>query len=220
MNVFPTKIVERFSLLLLEEDEYFVKSYVADYYKDGDVNKRQLGRFIVASLSVVFDPEDVRHPILRIPLRKVTRLGKVSFTLIQLTRTHKHFDNAKYERGPLASATKLTELFMVQCSESIKMKENNRDAPYTFEHVRRERSAVLSTCFTSCLQDNQTHYFSLKFAHAVDVLTEIHEFSAIFQEEKPGLQQSGGAPISLRRSSHPRFQKAILSRQDECQGCI
>ena len=58
-----------------------MKSDVADYFKDGDANKRQSGRLIVASLSVLFDPEDVRYLIIRIPLRKMTRIGKVGESL-------------------------------------------------------------------------------------------------------------------------------------------
>ena len=126
--------------------------------------------------------EDVRYPIIRIPLRKVTRIGKVGESLslrCLMTQLVCDLNSIKqYERGPLATATKLTRIVHdTMQRDDQDAKENNRDAPYTFENVSEWSIVCLFTVI--CMkhkQENQTHYFSLKYAHAVDVLTEIHEF--------------------------------------------
>lgn len=123
--MFGAKAAERFSLLLLEEDEFFVRDYSADYVRAGETNSKWSGRLKVCSHSVVFDPEDIRQPLLRLPLRHMTRIGK-------------------YERGPLLELCATSEVLMLQCGETIKMKQNNRDVPYTFEKARRR--LCLSVC--------------------------------------------------------------------------
>ena len=189
MNIFSSTVVERFSPLLLEEDEYCVwKSYVADYFKDGDANKRQSGRLIIASLSVLFDRwrcaiSDHSHSIAQGDTNWQGR--RVAVTLRWLMIAQLVCDlNSNVVHS--ATATKLTELFMIQCNETIKMKK--RIIVILHTHLRMwvswSRSFVCSQSFAwNTNRRIKTHYFSLKYAHAVDGLTEIHEFFAIFQEE-------------------------------------
>ena len=97
--------------------------------------RKQVGRLKVCSHSVVFDPEDIRQPILRLPLRNVARIGK-------------------YERGPLLEAAPTGELLMVQAGETIKMKVNNCDAPYVFEKVRLPVCRGCLKIFVLCVTRN------------------------------------------------------------------
>lgn len=106
-------------------------------------HRKQVGRLKVCSHSVVFDPEDIRQPILRLPLRNVARIGK-------------------YERGPLLDAAPTGELLMVQAGETIKMKVNNCDAPYVFEKVRS--LVVLSFCLFFCCDAKKKNYCHVRSA--------------------------------------------------------
>ena len=92
---------DRFSLLLLEEDEIFLQSVSATYYACGPDEEpsktsaqvcaivvlaslgclslshalAQRGSLKICSESIVFDPEELRFPVVRVPLRAITRLG-------------------------------------------------------------------------------------------------------------------------------------------------
>lgn len=62
---------ERFSLLLLEPGEIYFKDYSVYLYPDNvteaeALRRRQKGRLKVCSKSILFVPEDINHPILKV----------------------------------------------------------------------------------------------------------------------------------------------------------
>lgn len=62
---------ERFSLLLLEPGEIYFKDYSVYLYPDNvseaeAQRRRQKGRLKICSKSILFVPEDVNHPIMKV----------------------------------------------------------------------------------------------------------------------------------------------------------
>ena len=130
---------ERFSLLHLEEGEFYISDYSSEYLPPAETERetvalyvcridfrfnkltvcsRQHGRLKLCSKSILFDPEDIAQPLLRIPLRDVDRLGV-------------------FERGSLLDRVESREMFIIGAKQVIKMKAGNRDQPYVFEKVQR-----------------------------------------------------------------------------------
>jgi len=99
----------RFSLLLLEEGEEYVKDWVAHCQWPAGVTgnwqgKPKLeGRLRLCTKSLMFDADDSRVPIVRLPFRSATRLEASS------DRT-----------------------FVFECTAVVKMKQACADAPYQF----------------------------------------------------------------------------------------
>ncbi|KAH0617686.1 hypothetical protein JD844_016176 [Phrynosoma platyrhinos] len=62
---------ERFSLLLLNLEEYYFEQHTANYiFNNDDGEKRQIrGSLKICSKSVIFEPDEINHPIIKIPLR-------------------------------------------------------------------------------------------------------------------------------------------------------
>ena len=67
----------RFNLLLLEENEYFFEDYTCYKYSnnggDNDVDEntfvKEKGRLKICSRSLVFEPDNIRVPILKFPFK-------------------------------------------------------------------------------------------------------------------------------------------------------
>uniref|UniRef100_A0A061R8P8 Beach domain-containing protein n=1 Tax=Tetraselmis sp. GSL018 TaxID=582737 RepID=A0A061R8P8_9CHLO len=100
----------RFSLLLLEEGEDYVKDWVAHCEWPSKVTgnwqgKEKLeGRLRLCSKSLMFDADDSRVPIVRLPFRSAQRLEGTG------DRT-----------------------FVIDCAVVVKMKQDCADAPYVFQ---------------------------------------------------------------------------------------
>ncbi|XP_051910531.1 protein FAN isoform X2 [Hippocampus zosterae] len=120
MAFFKTKerTKERFSLLLLDLEEYYFEQHTAYNVSKGPAKKRKIrGSFKVCSRSVIFDPEDFTQPILKIPLRDCKQ--------IQLVEKE---TNPFNEPKPSS--------ILIHCEQVIYIKENCVVSPY-----RNERGA-------------------------------------------------------------------------------
>ncbi|XP_042318937.1 protein FAN isoform X2 [Sceloporus undulatus] len=62
---------ERFSLLLLNLEEYYFEQHTANYIfnKDNEEKRQIRGSLKICSKSVIFEPDEINHPIIKIPLR-------------------------------------------------------------------------------------------------------------------------------------------------------
>ena len=116
----------RFSLLCLEEGEDYVDDWVAcaapwpSRVADGGgaaaVRSRVAGKLRLGSKSLVFDPDDSRAPIVRLPFANVVQLEPESSN-----------SSSGNEKSASAAA------FTVTASLCIRMKPDGRDAPYSFD---------------------------------------------------------------------------------------
>uniref|UniRef100_A0A670IJQ4 Neutral sphingomyelinase activation associated factor n=1 Tax=Podarcis muralis TaxID=64176 RepID=A0A670IJQ4_PODMU len=69
-------IVCRFSLLLLNLEEYYFEQHTANYIfnKDGRERRKIRGSLKICSKSVIFEPDEISHPIIKIPLRDCIKI--------------------------------------------------------------------------------------------------------------------------------------------------
>lgn len=106
---------ERFSLLLLDLEEYYFEQHTAYHVTTSSKKERKVrGSFKICSRSVIFDPDDHGEPILKIPLRDCK---KIEF----IERENNPFNE------PRPSA------LSIQCVQVIYIKESNVIAPYRNE---------------------------------------------------------------------------------------
>lgn len=114
----PERTKERFSLLLLDLEEYYFEQHTAYHVTNTSKKERKIrGSFKVCSRSIIFDPEDLEVPILKIPLRDCKKIEFVEKE-----------NNPFNEPRPSAIS--------VACGQVIYIKESNIIAPY-----RNERGA-------------------------------------------------------------------------------
>ncbi|XP_042895637.1 protein FAN [Parasteatoda tepidariorum] len=116
---------ERFSLLLLEPGEIYFEDYSCFGYpgkttETEAVQKTQKGRLKVCSKSILFDPKDIMHPILKLPLRDCVTIEKWQGSLL-----------SKLDKG---------NVIYVECDQVIEVLEGTFIAPYKF---KRERNTFL-----------------------------------------------------------------------------
>ncbi|XP_069368910.1 protein FAN [Paralichthys olivaceus] len=106
---------ERFSLLLLDLEEFYFEQHIA--YHVPNISKKERksrGSFKVCSRSIIFDPEDLTEPILKIPLRDCKKIEFVEKE-----------NNPFNEPRPSAIS--------VSCGQVIYIKESNVISPYRNE---------------------------------------------------------------------------------------
>eukprot|EP01114_Cavostelium_apophysatum_P011697 TRINITY_DN260_c1_g1_i1.p1 TRINITY_DN260_c1_g1~~TRINITY_DN260_c1_g1_i1.p1 ORF type:complete len:896 (-),score=250.63 TRINITY_DN260_c1_g1_i1:12-2699(-) len=121
---------QRFSLLLLDEGEYYFDDFSGFYYPPSETDelsfkRRVKGRLKLCSLSVIFDPDDHKLPITRIPFKLA--------------------DTIEPWQGPLLSFLPAkADLFVIHSSGWVEMKENNANAPYVFREERRDHRFSLN----------------------------------------------------------------------------
>ncbi|XP_029955149.1 protein FAN [Salarias fasciatus] len=111
---------ERFSLLLLDLEEYYFEQHTA-YHLTGasDKDRKVRGSFKVCSRSVIFDPEDLSEPILKIPLRDCKKIEFVEKE-----------SNPFHEPRP--------SLLSIVCGQVISIKESSVIAPYRNDRGTRK----------------------------------------------------------------------------------
>uniref|UniRef100_A0A670ILW4 Neutral sphingomyelinase activation associated factor n=1 Tax=Podarcis muralis TaxID=64176 RepID=A0A670ILW4_PODMU len=65
-----------FSLLLLNLEEYYFEQHTANYIfnKDGRERRKIRGSLKICSKSVIFEPDEISHPIIKIPLRDCIKI--------------------------------------------------------------------------------------------------------------------------------------------------
>ncbi|XP_061821844.1 protein FAN [Nerophis lumbriciformis] len=106
---------ERFSLLLLDLEEYYFEQHTAYFVTSSSAKIRKVrGSFKICSRSVIFDPDDLSEPILKIPLRDC-----------KLIRFKEKESNPFYEPKPSSIS--------IQCEQVIYIKENCIISPYRNE---------------------------------------------------------------------------------------
>ncbi|XP_029935357.1 protein FAN [Myripristis murdjan] len=106
---------ERFSLLLLDLEEYYFEQHTAHQVTANSAKERKIrGSFKVCSKSIIFDPEDITEPILKIPLRDC-----------------KCIEVVEKERNPF-NETKPPSI-SISCGQVCYIKESNVIAPYRIE---------------------------------------------------------------------------------------
>eukprot|EP01112_Ceratiomyxa_fruticulosa_P018129 TRINITY_DN5758_c0_g1_i1.p1 TRINITY_DN5758_c0_g1~~TRINITY_DN5758_c0_g1_i1.p1 ORF type:complete len:946 (+),score=197.65 TRINITY_DN5758_c0_g1_i1:1578-4415(+) len=124
----------RFSLVLLDEGEYYLEDFSAFYYPTPQLSsssnhfgtpqisdeeafrKRVKGRMLLCSGSIFFDPEDNSIPIWKFKYSDITVIehwiGPLESTLSSLAKS---------------------AVLLIRASQVIEMKENNVNAPYKFK---------------------------------------------------------------------------------------
>ncbi|KAM4533381.1 protein FAN [Odontesthes bonariensis] len=106
---------ERFSLLLLDLEEYFFEQHTAYHVTSRSKKERKTrGSFKVCSRSVIFDPEDIAEPIIKIPLRDCKKIECV-----------------EKENNPFSEPK--PPILSISCQQVIFIKESNIIAPYRNE---------------------------------------------------------------------------------------
>ncbi|CAL9697699.1 unnamed protein product [Knipowitschia caucasica] len=106
---------ERFSLLLLDLEEYYFEQHTVYHVTTTSTKERKVrGSFKICSKSVIFDPDDFQTPILKIPFRDCKMVEFVQ-------KDTNPFNNPK----PSAIS--------ISCGQIIYIKESNVIAPYTIE---------------------------------------------------------------------------------------
>ncbi|XP_017287828.1 protein FAN [Kryptolebias marmoratus] len=105
---------DRFSLLLLDLEEYYFEQHTAYTASSRSGQKKIRGSLKVCSRSVIFDPQDPTGPIIKIPLRDCKKIGFVQ----------KETNPFNEPKPPIIS---------ISCEQVIFIKEGNVIAPYRNE---------------------------------------------------------------------------------------
>ncbi|CAH2285272.1 FAN isoform X1 [Pelobates cultripes] len=108
----------RFSLLFLDQEEYFFEQHLACHISKGnDHSERKIrGSLKVCSKSLIFEPDDINIPIYKIALRDCTRIDEVedgNTELLFSSHSHRRF------------SVLFTQVYLI--------KEQNTVAPYRIE---------------------------------------------------------------------------------------
>ena len=177
MFVRSVQSLSRFSLLLLDEGEYYFEDYEAEYFpaaKDDRTSlhkfvftssslfffffnivlicifyRKQTGRIMICSKSLLFTPENTKYPVIRFLYDNMVGCGKWNGELLKLL--------------PLNA-----QLFVVRSEKKIEMKSGNQNHPYRF------------------ITGKQEYRFNLKFESLVNFLPKIQNLiriSQLFPEE-------------------------------------
>lgn len=125
---------ERFSLLLLDLEEYYFEQHTAYHVTSTLKKQRKIrGSFKICSKSIIFDPEELVEPIIKIPLRDCKK--------IEFVEEEKNSFN---KPGPSAIS--------ILCKQVIYIKESNVIAPYRNERVE-EKTLTFQLEFCSKTED-------------------------------------------------------------------
>ncbi|XP_037023439.2 protein FAN isoform X1 [Artibeus jamaicensis] len=114
---------ERFSLLLLNLEEYYFEQHAAHHVQHkGSQNERRIrGSLKICSKSVIFEPDTISQPIIKIPLRDCMKIGK-------------HGENGANRHFAKAKSGGISLIF----SQVYFIKEHNIVAPYKIERGKME----------------------------------------------------------------------------------
>ncbi|XP_063249728.1 protein FAN isoform X2 [Prinia subflava] len=114
---------ERFSLLLLNLEEYYFEQHTANHIinKDCKDERKFRGSLKICSKSIIFEPDDNIQPIIKIPLRDC----------ISIKAPEDNEANNPFTRNPSGGIS-------VVCSQVFLIKERNVIAPYKTVRGRTE----------------------------------------------------------------------------------
>ncbi|KAM4704815.1 protein FAN [Rhinophrynus dorsalis] len=142
---------ERFSLLLLDLEEYFFEQHIAhQVLKETDQRERKIsGSLKICSKSLIFEPDDISVPIYKIALRDCTKIEELE------AKDHL-FTNTKQRR------------FVVVFNQVYHIKEQNIVAPYKIQ--RGGNSYVFQLEDTRRVDDVVPTFLQLQRASRLDKL--------------------------------------------------
>uniref|UniRef100_G3RMY1 Neutral sphingomyelinase activation associated factor n=1 Tax=Gorilla gorilla gorilla TaxID=9595 RepID=G3RMY1_GORGO len=114
---------ERFSLLLLNLEEYYFEQHRANHilHKGSHHERKIRGSLKICSKSVIFEPDSISQPIIKIPLRDCIKIGK-------------HGENGANRHFTKAKSGGISLIF----SQVYFIKEHNVVAPYKIERGKME----------------------------------------------------------------------------------
>ncbi|KAK7881271.1 hypothetical protein WMY93_029680 [Mugilogobius chulae] len=198
---------ERFSLLLLDLEEYYFEQHTAYHVTSSSPKERKVrGSFKICSKSIIFDPDDFETPILKIPLRDCKRIEFVEKDT-----------NPFNEPKPSAIS--------ISCGQVIYIKESNIIAPYKIErvslHITVDFLLMIIKIIIPCAGNKATH-FSVevwtKTEDVVQTLLQLHRASCL---EKLGDQTAmveANLQSRLARTSFDKycFQSVAEKPHMEC----
>uniref|UniRef100_A0A8C7EK32 Protein FAN n=1 Tax=Neovison vison TaxID=452646 RepID=A0A8C7EK32_NEOVI len=119
----------RFSLLLLNLEEYYFEQHTANHIQNKGGQKIR-GSLKICSKSVIFEPDVISQPIIKIPLRDCIKIGKHGEN-----GSNRHF--AKYV---------IVTNLLIFLSQVYFIKEHNIVAPYKIERVSKAFHLFLAIC--------------------------------------------------------------------------
>lgn len=136
---------ERFSLLLLNLEEYYFEQHTANHILcEGLQNERKTrGSLKICSKSVIFEPDETFQPIIKIPLRDCIKIEKQG-------------DNGA---NSLFAKTRQGRISLV-FSQVYFIKEHNIVAPYKIERVSKLLFSALYSGLSGIRCNNYVGVFS------------------------------------------------------------
>ncbi|GAB5583990.1 protein FAN [Prionailurus iriomotensis] len=181
---------ERFSLLLLNLEEYYFEQHTANHIQNkGGHNERKIrGSLKICSKSVIFEPDAISQPIIKIPLRDCIKIGK-------------HEENGSSRHFTKAKSGAISLLF----SQVYFIKEHNIVAPYKIERGTMEYVFELDV--------------SGKVEDVVETLLQLHRASCLDKLGDQTAMITAILQSRLARTSFDknRFQSVSEKLHMECQ---
>ena len=154
-------------------------------------NRRVKGRLNLCSHSLIFDPEDIKLPIIKLPFKYVDYIRQYIGNLTQLS----------------------PDIFTVKSQLTIRMRENNLNAPYTFKEV----SSFFRFHFKNLMlrKETEEHTISLNYVSLSTFLPKLLNLFAL--SEKP----QSKIFLSVRPISGVKInKKTIVAAELELKGII
>ncbi|XP_028812759.1 protein FAN isoform X1 [Denticeps clupeoides] len=180
---------ERFSLLLLDLEEYYFEQHTAYHLTSGGSvrDRRVRGSFKVCSKSVIFEPEDAAEPILKIPLKDCRRIEA----------TEDHGRNPFAEGKPPCVSMESRQVYLI--------KEGNVVAPYKIERGDRDYLFHLET--------------TVKTEDVVQTLLQLHRASCLDKLGDQTAMIAANLQSRLARTSFDKngFQSVSEQPHMECE---
>jgi factor associated with neutral sphingomyelinase activation len=153
----------RFNLLLLEYGEYYLEDFSAYQFGLGageTINEdlKIQGRLKMSSRSLVFEPNEVRYPLLRFPFKNMQT------------------DLVEIKAGRLGMSLQLTGIFTFSCTQYFEMKAHNKIGPFKIVELPRP-----STPSDSTLPDANAFRFVFALVHSRldDLQLKVEQFRHI-----------------------------------------
>ncbi|KAL7880024.1 hypothetical protein SRHO_G00022780 [Serrasalmus rhombeus] len=182
---------ERFSLLLLDLEEYYFEQHTA-YHMTGNgssslPNRYNQGSLKICSKSVIFEPDEVNKPILKIPLKDCKRIEAVE----------ENEGNPFKETKPACILVETKQVYLI--------KEGDVVAPYKYE--RGERNVIFQLDMP------------LKTEDVVQTLLQLHRASCLDKLGDQTAMIAANLQSRLARTSFDKnsFQSVTERPHMECE---
>uniref|UniRef100_A0A8D1WU59 Protein FAN n=1 Tax=Sus scrofa TaxID=9823 RepID=A0A8D1WU59_PIG len=181
---------ERFSLLLLNLEEYYFEQHSANHiqHKGSQSERKIRGSLKICSKSVIFEPDAISQPIVKIPLRDCIKIGK-------------HGENGANRHFAKTLSGEISLIF----SQVYFIKEHNIVAPYKIERGTMEYVFELDV--------------SGKVEDVVETLLQLHRASCLDKLGDQAAMITAILQSRLARTSFDknRFQSVSEKLHMECK---